>query len=171
MTYEEILERVKKKSTICPKCGCFLSSLLDCCPACGYKENNGVASASDSYLSNSYASMGGNAASSSYVLKIGEDGSITKAQPQTAYDSYLSSTNYNSNIDKPYSWTVVSSVDKLHNIKGEQGQIIYVTDVNQNYLWKEDYQWVQLNVPKLSCSDMVVEVTTLGSATTTLYQR
>ena len=61
MTHEEILERVKKKSTICPKCGCFVSSLLDCCPACGHKEIMGVCSATDSYKS-AYNSIGGNAA-------------------------------------------------------------------------------------------------------------
>lgn len=36
MTYEEIVRRVDTKSSICPECGCFISSLLDCCPACGY---------------------------------------------------------------------------------------------------------------------------------------
>ncbi len=157
MTHAEILERVKKKSTICPKCGCFVSSLLDCCPACGYKESNSTNSNTNAYLelistANSllyaqeeelqtlreltdyYKSSGGNGATA-HILK----------QTQTAYDNYLSSMKYNSNIDKPKRFISVSSVNQLYNMQGQNGQIVYVYDIKQIYIWRD--QWVSVTAP------------------------
>lgn len=153
MTHAEILERVKKKSTICSKCGCFVSSLLDCCPACGHAESIGCASASESYLANSYASMGGNAASNLWsnnaynVLKIGEDGSITKAQKQ--------------------SFIVIDNLTDIGTVKAQIGQVVYVADTNQLYIYSKNQQWTQIDASSLFSPADYVETTTLGSTTST----
>ena len=132
MTHEEILERVKKKSTICPKCGCFVSSLLDCCPACERKEksDNNYVSASDSYLSNAYISIGGNAATShSYdVFKIREDGTISTSKRQSCI--------------------VIDNLTDIGNVKAEIGRVVYIRNTNQMYIYTNQ-QWTQVYVPSL----------------------
>ena len=96
MTYEEIVRRVNMKSSICPECGCFISSLLDCCPACEYSTSTSASTSrlNDSYCSadefaerlrqlntasavctanelrDHYASMGGNAATENRICNI-----------------------------------------------------------------------------------------------------
>lgn len=106
MTYEEIVERVRKKSSICPECGCFISSLLDCCPACGYSTATSASTSrlNDSYCSadefstslqrlnvmrDHYKSMGGNGATDSLMDKMARP-YITRASYADLLDTELS---------------------------------------------------------------------------------
>lgn len=108
MTYEEIVERVRKKSTICSKCGCFVSSLLDCCPACGWKaEKKSLEDRARDSLVESYKALGGNSA----VENIEEIRAARKRIPkrkdvglemmtvlQTLYDRMLDDGSLDSDI-------------------------------------------------------------------------
>ena len=177
MNHAETLERVKKKSTICPKCGCFVSSLLDCCPACGYKDPdlsiqkakdelrqaeqnlrdmrnyynskgyNGVSSA----LFNAYVSIGGNAATDHLynVLNCGEDGTIVES--------------------KRHNLIVIDSLTDIGRVDAQLGRVVYIRKTNQFYIYDTNEQWTQIYAPSLSYSSDVVETTTLG-ATTILYK-
>lgn len=88
MTYEEIVERVRKKSSICPECGCFISSLLDCCPACGWiGEKNS--------LVESYRALGGNSA----VEKIAIQDARTSSYITSLYEKRSTASKHQELID------------------------------------------------------------------------
>ena len=126
MTHKEILERVKKKSTICSKCGCFVSSLLDCCPACDYKGCDGATSA----LSNAYISIGGNAVTNQCydVFKIREDGTISTSTRQ--------------------SLVILDNWTDIDKVKVQIGQVVYIRNINQIYIYANQ-QWNPIYTPSL----------------------
>ena len=88
MTYEEIVERVRKKSSICSECGCFISSLLDCCPACEWMgEKNS--------LVESYKALGGNSA----VEKIAIQDARTSSYITSLYETRSTASKHQELID------------------------------------------------------------------------
>lgn len=142
MTYEEIVERVRKKSSICSECGCFISSLLDCCPACGWRAEKNI-SATDSYirdsLAESYRALGGN----SVVEKIAVQDARTSSYITSLYEKH--SKEVSENLDAARSYiTCIPSSSQLGDIKGLPGQVLYCADTDRCYVYYKDYQWQQL---------------------------
>ena len=129
MTYEEIVERVRKKSSICPECGCFISSLLDCCPACGYSIST---STSASRLNDSYCSADEFA---ERLRRLNAESAVCTANElRDHYKSMGGNSATDSLMDKmarPYI-TMASYADLL-DMELSPGTIVYTYDTNDLY--------------------------------------
>ena len=165
MTYEEIVRRANTKSSICPECGCFISSLLDCCPACEWEaEKKSSEDRARDSLVESYRALGGNSA----VEKIAEinnkvcltrvDYDYRRATDMLDRDTLYFVDNVTTDeyfrrqrcitfddMEASRSYiTRIASADRLGDIRGLPGQVIYCADTNRSYVYYKDYQWQQL---------------------------
>lgn len=158
MTYEEIVRRVNTKSSICPECGCFISSLLDCCPACGWTSGKNS-------LVESYKALGGNSA----VEKIAI---YSRMDPITVDEYYRrqSCITFDDIEACRVHITRIPSSGQLGSIRGLPGQVLYCYDTERCYLYKSDYQWVPYYNPGVRFTDDYTDYTAYCKAKTDALQ-